>query len=489
MYMLSKNIKMYISYLLCISIILTFLTVVLTNTALGDQALAADTLVYGDLNGDGSIDAIDNSLLKQYLIGKISDFPYSQGKSAADVDLSGSVDAIDLSVMGKYLLGSITKLPINQTPVIVIPPFSSLQANAKLPDPFKFMNGTRMTTKDQWASRRAEISALAQAFEYGVKPLKPESVTGAFSSNAITVTCKQSGKTISFKCTIQYPSTGKAPYPAIIGMNMSTLNNNEILKLGVAIINFPADELGQETDASSRGKGKFFDLYGSSYNAGALITWAWGVDRLIDALETTSAANIDPKRLGVTGGSRNGKGALAVGAFDERIILTIPQESGNGGASGWRTADSQQAAGQNVQTLSEIIGENCWFSTSLNQFKGQTNKLPYDHHEIEALCAPRALLVIENTSMEWLGNLSCYNTAQAAHMVYEGLGISDRMGFSQIGGHDHCVLPASQQPEITAYIQKFLIGGGTGNTNIMRTDGNFTFDKSKWTDWTVPSLN
>jgi hypothetical protein len=240
--------------------------------------------------------------------------------------------------------------------------------------------------------------------------------------------------------------------------------------------------------ASSRGKGKFFDLYGSNYNAGATMAWAWGVSRLIDALETTPSANIDTKRLGATGGSRLGKGALAVGAFDERIVLTIPQESGSGGTASWRVSDYQKSQGQNVQTLSQIIGENCWFSTSLNQFSNQTNKLPIDQHQVLAMCAPRALLIIENTSMEWLGNLSCYTSAQAARLVYEGLGIQDRMGFSQIGGHDHLAFPASQKPEVTAFTQKFLIGGGTGNTNVNKTDGNFTFDKARWVDWTVPTL-
>ncbi len=374
-------------------------------------------------------------------------------------------------------------------PGITVPPFSSLQSNAKLPDPFKFLNGTRMTSKEQWAARREEISALAQTFEYGIKPAKPQTVTGSFSSNAITVTCGQNGKSISFKCSIQYPTTGKAPYPAMIGINMNTLNTSEILKLGVALITFPADEIGQETNASSRGKGKFFDLYGSNYDAGALMAWAWGVDRLIDVLEITPTANIDPKRLGVTGGSRNGKGALCVGAFDERIALTVPQESGNGGASGWRTADAQMASGTEVQTLSEIIGENCWFAKALNQFSGNTNKLPYDHHEVLALCAPRGLLVIENPDFTWLGNLSCYETSTAGHMVYEALNIPDRMGYSSIGGHGHCQFPASQQPELTAYIKKFLLGDSTANTTVFRSDKTYTFNKTKWVDWTIPSLS
>ena len=107
---------------------------------------------------------------------------------------------------------------------------------------------------------------------------------------------------------------------------------------------------------------------------------------------------------------------------------------------------------------------------------------------VAALCAPDALLFIENTSMEWLGNVSTWTTANVAHMVWEALEIPDRMGFSQVGHFDHCVFPASQQPEVAAYIQKFLIGGGTGDTIIMKTGCGFTFDRSIWIDWTVPSL-
>jgi hypothetical protein len=367
---------------------------------------------------------------------------------------------------------------------ITIPLFSSLQANAKLPDPFKFMNGSRMTRKDEWPARRAEISALAQAFEYGVKPPVPANVTGSYSSNRITVNVSEAGKSISFSCSITYPSSGKAPYPAIIGVGGSFLNNTAIANLGVAVISFPNDDIAAQSSSGSRGQGKFYTIYGSNHSAGALIAWAWGVDCLITALEKTSAANIDPTRLGVTGCSRNGKGALACGAFCERIALTIPQESGSGGAASWRVSDYQ---GTSVQTLSEIIGENCWFSKALNQFSGQTNKLPFDHHEIEALCAPRALLVIENTSMTWLGNISTWTTGNAAHMVWEALGVPDKMGFSQVGHGDHCGFPSSQQPELTAYIQRYLLGG-SGSTAIMKTDGGLSFDSARWIDWKVPAL-
>jgi hypothetical protein len=383
----------------------------------------------------------------------------------------------------------VTPPPVTPTPgTIVIPPYSSLPTITRLPDPFKFMDGTRMTRKDQWGQRRAEISALAQAFEYGTKPPVPANVTGSYSSNRITVNVTEAGKSISFSCSITYPSTGQAPYPAIIGVGGSNLNNSLITSLGVAVISFPNNEIADQVNTGSRGQGKFYTFYGSNHSAGALIAWAWGVDCLITALEKTPAANIDPKRLGVTGCSRNGKGALTCGAFCERIVLTIPQESGSGGAASWRVSDAQRQSGQNVQTLSQIVTENCWFTSSFSQFSNTATKLPFDHHSIEALCAPRALLVIENTSMEWLGNLSTWTTGYVAHMVWEALGVPDKMGFSQVGHSDHCGFPSSQQPELTAYIQKFLIGNGSGNTTIMKTDGGLNFDKAKWVDWTVPAL-
>lgn len=369
-----------------------------------------------------------------------------------------------------------------------MPSYASLPSNSRLPDPFMFMNGTRMTSRDQWDCRRAEIAALAQEFEYGYKPNTPYSATtGSFSSNRVTVNVSDNGRSISFSCSISYPS-GNGPFPAIIGIGGSNLNNSALTSMGVAVITFPNNEIAEQTNSGSRGRGKFYDMYGSSHSAGAIMAWSWGVSRLIDALEKTPSARIDASRLGVTGCSRNGKGALAAGAFEERIKLTIPQESGSGGAASWRVSDWQKSQGQNVQTLSQIVGENCWFRANFNQFSSTANKLPFDHHMIAALCAPRALLIIENTSMEWLGNVSTWATGNVAHMVWQGLGVPDRMGFSQVGHSDHCGFPSSQQPELSAYVQKFLIGTGSGNTTIMRTDGNLTFDRARWVDWTVPTL-
>jgi hypothetical protein len=369
-----------------------------------------------------------------------------------------------------------------------MPSYASLPSNSFLPDPFTFMNGTPVRTRADWTCRRAEIAALAQEFEYGYKPNTPNSATtAARNGNTLTVSVTDNGRTISFNAAITYPSGGSAPYPAMIGVGGSNLNNSTLSSMGVAVITFPNSEIAQQNNQSSRGVGKFYDLYGSNHSAGALMAWAWGVSRLIDALEKTPAANIDPTRLGVTGCSRNGKGALVAGAFDERIKLTIPQESGSGGSASWRVSDWMASQGQETQTLSEIVNENVWFRANFNQFSSTANKLPFDHHSIIGLVAPRAILTIENDIL-WLGPQSSWSAANAARMVWQALGVFDTMGYSLTTGHTHCAFPASQQSEVNAYVQKFLIGGGTGNTNVMRNDPGVTFNEAMWVNWTVPGL-
>jgi len=365
-----------------------------------------------------------------------------------------------------------------------MPSFAQLQTITPLPDPFKSMSGTRITTKDQWICRRAEISAQFQKWELGTKPPKPSQVTGSVTNNGISVTVSDSGKSISFTASISLPTRGTAPYPALIGIGGISLNTKAIQAMGVAIINFNNNDIAQQNSASSRGQGKFYTLYGANHPAGAMIAWAWGVSRLIDVIETSGSKLIDINKLGVTGCSRNGKGALVVGAYDERIALVIPQESGSGGSASWRISDWM---GTTVQTLGEITGENVWFTASLSQFNRAATKLPFDHHMLEGMVAPRGLFIIENTGMVWLGNQSCWGDSIAGRMVYQALSIPDNMGVSQVGNHNHCQFPASQESDVEAFITKFLLGGNS-NTNIVKTDGPFTFDQKKWVDWTIPTL-
>jgi len=352
--------------------------------------------------------------------------------------------------------------------------------SAKLPNPFKFFDGTAVTTKAQFECRNKEVSAAMQAQELGDFPKKPSSVTAAFSGTSLSITCTEGGKSVSFSVTIKKPS-GAGPFPAIIAYGAASIP----VPANVATITFNNDDIAQQSGGSSRGKGKFYDLYGSGHSAGALTAWAWGVDRIIDALEATPSVGIDPTKLGVTGCSRNGKGAFVAAALVDRIALGLPQESGSGGAACWRISDSEKAKGKNIQTSSQIVTENVWFSTRFNAFSTKSSTLATDHHQLAGMVAPRGLLVIEN-EIDWLGPGSTTPCMKAGRLIYKALGVPDNMGLTGSGNHNHCSFPSSQQADLTAFINKFLLGQTGSTAGIEKGPGGT--DVAQYIDWTAPTL-
>lgn len=352
-------------------------------------------------------------------------------------------------------------------------------ANSKLPNPFKFFDGTDVKTKADFECKNKEVSAALQAQELGTFPPKPSTFTATYSGGTLSFTAGEGGKSISFSVSIKGNSGSSVP--AIIAYGGASIP----IPAGVATITFNNDQMGQQSGQSSRGKGKFYDLYGSGHSAGALTAWAWGVDRVIDALEATTGHNIDTKRIGVTGCSRNGKGAFVAAALVNRIALGIPQESGSGGAACWRISDSEKSKGKNIQTSSQIVGENVWFSPLFNAFSTKATTLSTDHHQLAGLVAPRGLIVIEN-EIDWLGPVSTTACMKAGRLIYKALGVPDNMGFTGSGNHNHCSFPSNQQSDLTAYINKFLLNKDANTANIEKGP---SADVNSYIDWTVPSLS
>lgn len=367
--------------------------------------------------------------------------------------------------------------------------------NAKLPDPFTTLAGSRISTKDEWKCRREEIGAMYEKIMYGDKPRNPEKVEGSMSGTTFTVKVTDKGKSASFSVTINGAGTKDKPKPAMIGFGGGFMGNgcgslgDALLGLDIAQIIFNPDNVAPE---NSRGSGKFYDIYGSNASTGTIMAWAWGVSRLIDALEKTPEAGIDVKHLGITGCSRWGKGSLAVGAFDTRIALTIPQESGSGGASLWRVGAqvNRQKGKQFVQGLNSAGSEGNWMRTSFKNYDGKENTLPFDQHMLVAMVAPRPLLIIDNAGQEWLGEVPSNYCGQASKEVFDALGVSENYTYSQEGGHAHCSLPNGQFDEVKDFINKFLLGKDvkTGKIDYTKNSERINWNKSDWIDWTTPTL-
>ncbi|CAI6333429.1 unnamed protein product [Periconia digitata] len=350
-------------------------------------------------------------------------------------------------------------------------------ANSKLPNPFKFFDGTDVKTKADFECKNQEVSAAIQNQELGVFPTTAK-VTATYSGGTLSITASDNGKSTSF--TVSIRGASGADSPAIIAYGAASIP----VPAGVATIVFNNDQIAAQQGQNSRGQGKFYDVYGSGHSAGALTAWAWGVDRIIDALEATTGHNIDTKKIGVTGCSRNGKGAFVAAALVNRIALGIPQESGSGGAACWRVSDSEKAKGKNIQTASQIVGENVWFSKNFNAFSTKANTLATDHHQLAGMVAPRGLIVIEN-EIDWLGPVSTTACMKAGRLIYKALGVPDNMGFTGAGNHGHCSFPSNQQSDLTAFINKFLKGQDANTANIEKGP---TADVASYIDWTAPTL-
>jgi hypothetical protein len=269
----------------------------------------------------------------------------------------------------------------------------------------------------------------------------------------------------------------------MVGVSGGSLDNNKFLQMGIATINLPTSIHPE----SNRAGGAIAKFNGNS-DSGQLIGLAWAMSRLIDALETTPDAKIDPKRMGITGCSRLGKAALMIGAMDSRIALTIPEDSGSGGVAAWRVSEVDNAGktgSDGVQELKRTYSEAQWFSKTIEQFGTAVTKLPVDHHELVAMVAPRGLLILGNTDYVWLSTNNADQAGGAARLVYDALGATQNIGYID-SGHAHCgTLPAAELSAIEAFAKRFLLNDTSANTDVWKPKN--ALDKTKWVDWTAPA--
>ena len=369
-----------------------------------------------------------------------------------------------------------------------LPAVNDLPSIVRLPNPFEWSDGSGViNTFEDWTCRRAEIKAEIEHYEIGVKPPRPADISATYSGGILTVTVNENGKTVTLTSNVTMP-TGTGPFPVIIGMNSATGSLSPSLFEGCIQIPFMHDQVAiMSMNGQKNLNAPFYQMYPELSQAGDYCAWSWGVSRLIDGIELVQQElNADLEHIGVTGCSYAGKMALFAGAFDERIALTIAQESGGGGTAAWRISET---LGE-VETLGAT--NYSWFMPALkNNFAGKVDRLPYDHHELLAMIAPRALLALGNDGWVWMADESGYIACMAAREVWKLMGVEDRFGFDFTGGHMHCEAAASQTDAVTRFVDKFLRSNDDVDTHILTSpyqNVNYQFWMSDWADVTVPNI-
>ncbi len=324
-----------------------------------------------------------------------------------------------------------------------------------LPDPLIMLDGSKVTTAEQWRSkRRPEVLKLFQTHVYGVSPAAPKKLNfkvydqgekaldGKAIRTQVTIyfTSKDDGPKMDV--LIYLPAKATKPVPCFLMLNFKgnhTINADPgitmnpartkdergsranrwavemILKRGYGLATIYYGDIDPDHhDGFKNGIHPLFPkLQGRGDNFASIAAWSWGLSRALDYMETDDS--IDHKHVAVMGHSRLGKTSLWAGASDERFALVISNNSGCGGA-----ALSRRAFGETVKVINDRFKH--WFCDNYKNYNGKEDECPVDQHMLFALMAPRPVYAASAEKDRWADPHGEFLSAQGADAVYRLLG-------------------------------------------------------------------
>lgn len=347
-----------------------------------------------------------------------------------------------------------------------LPPADKLPVIKHMPDPLVMMDGKRITSKDEWPARQAELKRLFEHYMYGQMPPAPKEIK-------FTVDREDKeyfgGKATKREVTIHYGPKGappihllmvvpnqKAPAPVVLGLNFCgnhTLLDDPTIALptvwmpnrcpgckdnkatdaarganagkfpfeyavsrGYGLATFYHGDIDPDVNDFDNGVHPFYrekDAKQGPHDWACIAAWAWGLSRAIDYLQKDES--IDGERIVVYGHSRNGKTALLCGAMDERAAVVIPHQAGCGGSS-----PSRSPVGEQLRDINSRFPH--WFCGEFHKFNEQPERLPIDQNCLIALCAPRPVLLTNAIEDQWADPSGQFEALKSADKAYRFLG-------------------------------------------------------------------
>lgn len=346
-----------------------------------------------------------------------------------------------------------------------------------LPDPLALPGGGRATSAKEWEERgRPATLKLIGKEMYGHMPVgKPAGfkvVLDRESANAVGGKAIRREYLVSFaenkgprvRMLLYLPKGAKGPVPAFLGLNF---RGNQCLEKdpwitpelgyvvgarkgedprkraesmrGIAGGRWPAEMIldagfalataccgNIDPDFHDGWKNGVHPLFTEAEPGpdewGTLSAWAWGLSRLLDALEGIEEVNA--QEVAVIGHSRLGKASLWAGATDQRFKVVISNNSGCGGA-----ALSKRAYGETVGRINRSFPH--WFNGNFKKYNEKEEALPFDQHQLVALIAPRAVYVASATEDRWADPVGEFLSVLHAQPVYD-LYHEDSLGVAKV---------------------------------------------------------
>jgi hypothetical protein len=345
-----------------------------------------------------------------------------------------------------------------------LPEPAQLPVSKEPPDPLVCLDGTKVTTREQWEQKRKpELKRLFQHYMYGYFPA-PQKVTATVERRHDDYF---GGKATKKEVTIHYGPEGtppihlllvtpnsRKPAPVFVGANfhgnhtlledpevalpdvwvpdgtpgaaehratdagrgkeVGVWNIEYVVGKGYGVATFYCGDVDPDKDDPADGVQPHFAkaglTKGGEHQWATIAAWAYGIQRAVDYLREDDA--VDHNRIAVVGHSRLGKTALLAGAFDDRIALVIPLQAGCGG-----TSPSRGTVGESVERINTSFPH--WFDGTFKQFNQEPQRLPFDQHCLIALCAPRPVLLPNAQEDQWANPAGQFEMLKAAEPVYK----------------------------------------------------------------------
>ena len=346
-----------------------------------------------------------------------------------------------------------------------------------LPDPLTFVDGTKLTSPDQWPKRRSEILSIFENQMYGLIPPPPavmrletiessDILGGRATRKQLRMWFRNANTGPKIDWILFIPKNAPGPVPAYIGFNYygnqeidpdpairvceGWLRNNEkhfitdhhaseksrgldpkswpfetLITRGYALATACYGDIApDDKDLYTNGVHVLFppSKPGVGNDTTVIAAWAWALMRGMDMLEKEPA--IDTKRVAAVGCSRLAKTALLAGAKDDRFAVVIPNQTGGGGVP-----LAKRDYGENVSTQNEMFPY--WFCGNFRQYSDNEAAMPFDQHMLLAACAPRRLYV-SSFPGKWFDPYGEFLSMKAAEPTWKFLG--------------HPALPATEWP-------------------------------------------
>jgi hypothetical protein len=317
-----------------------------------------------------------------------------------------------------------------------------------LPELLITESGQTISTPEQWENiRRPEILKLFEDHVYGQVPKDFDNIkfkvtnkdkkamNGKATLKEVAITVTRNKKSVTMNLLMFTPNEVKKPVPMFLVINhrgiktMDVTRQNkdgfwpaeEVIEAGYGISGFDVIDVSPD-DKVKFTEGILDQLYPEQLemNNGmrGLGAWGWGASRAIDYFEKDKS--VDATKIISVGHSRGGKSSLWFGAQDERVAITVSNESGNSGA-----ALSRRNFGETVERITSSIPY--WFCPNYRQYANNEDKLPIDQHMLIALIAPRAVYVASAVEDLWSDPKGQYLGLKEAQPVFNLYGFETNL--------------------------------------------------------------